>query len=65
MTDGQRVSIVAVARRFDVRVYDVYRAILDGDLSAQVPAGGGGTFTISPVDAEQWAGSLAGGTGGP
>jgi len=51
------LSIVAVARRCEVHVCDVYRAVMDGDLPSRLPPAEGGVMTVQISDADDWAAS--------
>jgi hypothetical protein len=49
------LSIIAVARRCEVHVCDVYRAVMDGELPARLPQADGGVMTVLASDADHWA----------
>ncbi|MEP6761277.1 MAG: hypothetical protein ABJA93_07915 [Sporichthyaceae bacterium] len=58
MTTAGQLSIISVARRVDVPVCDVYRAVIDGDLPARFPGAAGGVLTVLRDDADRWAKTL-------
>ena len=55
------LSLVAVARRHEVHVCDIYRAVMDGELPARLPSVDNGRMTVLAEDADQWAASRTAG----